>query len=114
VKLLFDENPSPELADLLADVYPGSVHVHACGLARSSDDEIWEYAKANGFTIVSRDSDIEERGVLRGSPPKFIGCGPPTLAAPKSPPSCALQSPWFKRSWRVGRKPASSSPGGDA
>jgi predicted nuclease of predicted toxin-antitoxin system len=67
VKLLFDENLSPQLVDLLADVYPGSLQVHGCGLGRSSDEEIWEYAKTNGFTIVSRDSDFEERSVLRGS-----------------------------------------------
>ena len=72
MKLLFDENLSPRLVDLLADVYPGSVQVHGCGLGKSSDDEIWEYAKANGFTIVSRDSDFQERAVLSGSPPKLI------------------------------------------
>jgi predicted nuclease of predicted toxin-antitoxin system len=41
-------------------------------MGRSSDEEVWEYAKANGFTIVSRDSDFQERSVLRGSPPKLI------------------------------------------
>jgi glucose dehydrogenase len=29
VKLLFDENLSPQLID---DLYPGSAHVHQCGL----------------------------------------------------------------------------------
>lgn len=72
MKLLFDENLSPRLTDLLADVFPGSAHVHACALGSSPDETIWEYAKANGFTIVSRDSDFQERSVLRGSPPKLI------------------------------------------
>jgi len=72
VKLLFDENLSPRLASLLAEVFPGSTHVFDCGLGSSADEEIWEYAKANGFTIVSRDSDFQERSILRGSPPKLI------------------------------------------
>ena len=32
----------------------------------------WDYAKSNGFTIVSKDSDFEERIILSGSPPKLI------------------------------------------
>jgi predicted nuclease of predicted toxin-antitoxin system len=72
VKLLFDENLSPRLPGVLADVYPGSVHVHSCGLGNADDSTIWQHAKDNGFTIVSKDSDFQERGVLHGQPPKFI------------------------------------------
>ena len=72
MKLLFDENLSPRLVEALADVYPGSAHVHACGLGSATDEAIWEYAKSNGFVIVSKDSDFQERSVLRGAPPKFI------------------------------------------
>jgi len=31
VKLLFDENLSPRLVQLLANEYPGSAHVHGVG-----------------------------------------------------------------------------------
>ena len=72
MKLLFDENLSPHLAGALADVYPGSAHVHQCGLGSADDAAIWEYSKENGFTIVSKDSDFQERSVLRGHPPKII------------------------------------------
>jgi predicted nuclease of predicted toxin-antitoxin system len=72
VKLLFDENLSPRLADALADVYPASTHVQECGLGSAQDDVVWEYAKENGFVIISKDSDFQERSVLRGSPPKVI------------------------------------------
>lgn len=58
--------------EALARVYPGSAHVHACGLASATDEAVWEYAKAHGFTIVSKDSDFQERSVLRGVPPKII------------------------------------------
>jgi predicted nuclease of predicted toxin-antitoxin system len=72
VKLLFDENPSPRLPGVLADTYPGSVHVDACELGRAEDADIWQYAKDHGFTIVSKDSDFQERSVLLGQPPKLI------------------------------------------
>jgi len=72
VKLLFDENLSPRLAGVLADIYPGSSHVHQCGLGSTDDSAIWQYAKENGFTIVSKDSDFQEASVLRGHPPKII------------------------------------------
>jgi predicted nuclease of predicted toxin-antitoxin system len=72
VKLLFDENLPPRLVEMLADLYPGSVHVHQCGLGSSHDDTIWDYAKANSLTIVSKDSDFQERSMLLGCPPKVI------------------------------------------
>jgi len=72
VKLLLDENLSPQLIEQLSDLYPGSAHVQQCGLGRTDDAAIWEYAKSNGFTIVSKDSDFEGRSILLGSPPKLI------------------------------------------
>jgi len=73
VKLLFDENISPRLAGVLADIYPDSAHVHHRGLGSADDLTVWQYAKDNGFTIVSKDSDFQERSVLLGAPPKVIG-----------------------------------------
>jgi predicted nuclease of predicted toxin-antitoxin system len=72
MKLLFDQNLSPRLPRLLADIYPESVHVREVGMRESADSEIWEYAKANGFVIVSKDSDFQQRSLLLGAPPKFI------------------------------------------
>jgi len=34
--------------------------------------KIWQYAKDNGYAIVSKDSDFQERSVLRGHLPKII------------------------------------------
>ncbi len=38
----------------------------------SDDGEIWLYAKQNGFTIVTKDDDFEQRSILLGHPPKVI------------------------------------------
>ncbi|HXJ12451.1 MAG TPA: DUF5615 family PIN-like protein [Candidatus Limnocylindrales bacterium] len=72
MKLLFDENLSPKLPEMLEHLFPGSTHVKNCGLNRASDLEVWEYAKAQSFVIVSRDSDFQDRSMLLGSPPKVI------------------------------------------
>lgn len=72
MKLLFDENISPRLVVALQDAFPNSAHVHDCGLGSADDLMIWQYAKNNGFAIVSKDSDFQERSVLLGPPPKII------------------------------------------
>jgi predicted nuclease of predicted toxin-antitoxin system len=41
-------------------------------LGSSDDEAIWQYARDNGFTIISKDSDFQERSVLRGHPPKVV------------------------------------------
>jgi predicted nuclease of predicted toxin-antitoxin system len=72
MKLLFDQNLSPKLVNRLADLFPGSIHVQSVGLDCASDDQIWEYARLNGFAIVTKDEDHNNLSVLRGSPPKVI------------------------------------------
>lgn len=72
MKLLFDENLSPRLPRVLADIYPDSTHVHECGLGSADDSAVWQYARKYGFAIVSKDSDFQDRSVLHGHPPKFI------------------------------------------
>jgi predicted nuclease of predicted toxin-antitoxin system len=72
MSLLFDENLSRKLASHLADLYPGSTHVRLVGLTGAEDPQVWEFAKQNGFAIVSRDSDMRHRAVYFGHPPKVI------------------------------------------
>ena len=72
MKLLFDENLSPKLPRLLAAFFPDSAHVRECGLLGHPDEDVWEYARANGFAIVSKDSDFQQRSLLFGVPPKFL------------------------------------------
>jgi len=72
VKLLFDQNLSPRLAARLSDIFPGSSHVYLLGLDRSSDETVWEYARAEGYLLVTKDADFSELSILRGFPPKVI------------------------------------------
>jgi predicted nuclease of predicted toxin-antitoxin system len=72
VKLLFDENLSPQLVQALADVYPDSQHVHDLGLGASDDGDVWEYAKSHGFTVATKDLDFYKRSMRVGAPPKVI------------------------------------------
>jgi predicted nuclease of predicted toxin-antitoxin system len=46
--------------------------VRLVGLAQADDRAVWDYAKANGFTLVSQDSDFAEMAALIGPPPKVI------------------------------------------
>jgi predicted nuclease of predicted toxin-antitoxin system len=72
VKLLLDENLSPHLIRDLLATYPGSAHVRDVGLASAEDLEVWEFAKAGGFTIVSKDEDFHQRSFAFGHPPKVV------------------------------------------
>jgi predicted nuclease of predicted toxin-antitoxin system len=72
MKLLFDQNLSPQLPRLLSDLYPDSKHVRDVGFTAATDTVIWNYAKQNGYVIVSKDSDFQQRSLLLGHPPKFI------------------------------------------
>jgi predicted nuclease of predicted toxin-antitoxin system len=72
MKLLFDQNLSFKLCQIVADLFPGSMHVGVLGLSDVGDRDIWDYAKANSFVIVSQDVDFAEMAALLGSPPKVI------------------------------------------
>jgi predicted nuclease of predicted toxin-antitoxin system len=72
MKLLFDQNLSPRLPHQLSDLYPESRHVRDLDLHHATDTEVWEYARRNGFVIVSKDSDFQQRSLFHGHPPKFI------------------------------------------
>ena len=72
MKLLFDQNLSWRLSEKLADLYPDSRHVREFEMKESQDVDIWEYAKANGFVIVSKDIDFQQRSLLFGHPPKVV------------------------------------------
>jgi predicted nuclease of predicted toxin-antitoxin system len=75
--MLFDQHLSFKLAKTLGDVFPGSSQVRLVGMHKAGDDEIWEYARVHGFSVVSKDSDYNDRSALLGHPPKvvWLRCG---------------------------------------
>lgn len=58
MKLLFDEGLSPRLILLLHDLFPESESALRNGLAGAGDRKILDYATAQGFILVSTDSDF--------------------------------------------------------
>lgn len=72
MRLLLDEHLSPKLVRRLADLFPGSAHVQSLGLRGRKDRSLWEVARLDGFTILSRDSDFEHLAMTLGPPPKVV------------------------------------------
>lgn len=72
MKFLLDQNLSHILLAALLVEFPESTHVRDVGLASSSDREVWEFARDNGFTIMSKDNDFRQRSFVEGHPPKVV------------------------------------------
>ena len=72
IKLLFDQNISYKIISRVEDIFPNSSHIARLNLDKASDRKIWEYAKENGYVIVSKDSDFNDLSILLGSPPYVI------------------------------------------
>lgn len=72
MKLLFDENLSPKLPRLVADIFPDSLHVRDADMKAADDPVVWDYAKDNDFMIVSKDADMHDLSLVFGNPPKVI------------------------------------------
>lgn len=53
-------------------IFPDSMHARDCGLRGQSDEDVWEYVRTNGITIISKDSDFQQRSLLYGYPPKVV------------------------------------------
>jgi predicted nuclease of predicted toxin-antitoxin system len=73
MKLLLDANLSWRLVKRLSADLPQIEHVTRTGLPiPARDKEIWRWAKANEFLIVTNDEDFANLLMLRGFPPKII------------------------------------------
>ncbi len=83
MKLIFDENLSPELVDLMSDLFPDSVSASAFSPKPVSDRRIWDLAREGGYAILSKDGDFQQLALLHGHPPKVIWarCGNRSVAA---------------------------------
>lgn len=72
MKLLLDENLSRRIVASLQPHFPGTSHVSLVGLERATDQEIWAYAKANDYVVVTKDDDFQAIQGLHGHPPQII------------------------------------------
>lgn len=72
MRLLLDENLSRRIVPLLVTDYPGTTQIALLGMERASDTEIWQFARENGFVIVTKDADFYDLSLLHGAPPKVI------------------------------------------
>jgi predicted nuclease of predicted toxin-antitoxin system len=73
MKLLLDANISWRLTALLQEHFCECVHINKTDLPKpAKDTEIWNYAAANGYTIITQDSDFLNFFETKGFPPKVI------------------------------------------
>ena len=73
MKLLLDENLSWRMIKLLTPIFTEVIHASELKIKQPADDiSIWDYAKKNGFTILSKDDDFEKIVLLRKTPHKLI------------------------------------------
>ncbi|MBB34191.1 MAG: hypothetical protein CME88_05035 [Hirschia sp.] len=69
---LIDENLSWRLVRLIEQEFPDCRHLSSCGLMTARDEDVWAYAKANGFVLLSKDDDMQELVERHGAPPKLV------------------------------------------
>jgi predicted nuclease of predicted toxin-antitoxin system len=61
VRLLIDAQLPPALARAFNDAGFPAQHVRAFGLVRASDEEVWAFARGQGFAVVTKDEDFAAR-----------------------------------------------------
>ena len=71
-KILIDNNLSVRLKDILISDFPGTVHVADLRLADALDTQLWQLARDEHFTIMTKDKDFYHRVSTLGPPPTVI------------------------------------------
>jgi predicted nuclease of predicted toxin-antitoxin system len=72
MNLLFDQNISFRIEKKLTSDHLVAKHVSSVGLNNVDDLAIWNFAKKEGFVIVTFDSDFYDISIINGCPPKII------------------------------------------
>lgn len=67
-KYLIDVNLPSRFSVWASDEYEHVVHIND----ELKDSEIWEYAKENSLTIVTKDTDFSDMIMLNNPPPRVI------------------------------------------
>lgn len=73
MKLLFDQNISFRLIEKIAEFFPEARQVVHLGLTNATDLQIWNFAKENGYAIVTYDADFYELASIKGTHQKLFG-----------------------------------------
>jgi predicted nuclease of predicted toxin-antitoxin system len=72
VKPLYNGMLPPSLVQRLSDLWPDAAHVvREIGL-RAPDHVVWARARADGYTIVTKDHDFADPNAFPGPPPRAI------------------------------------------
>jgi predicted nuclease of predicted toxin-antitoxin system len=72
MNLLIDNNLSHKLCIPLQQFFSEVEHVRDVLAMDADDKNIWDYAKAQGCHILTKDNDFDDWSVLKGCPPKVI------------------------------------------
>ncbi len=72
MKILLDQNISFRVIKGIQDLFPMARQVRELRLENYSDRNIWEYARKEGYSIVTFDSDFYDLNLVLGTPPKII------------------------------------------
>lgn len=72
MKLLIDNQLPEALAVFLAEQGMEVRHVRRLGLGSAPDAEIWRFARANDYAIVTMDEDFQHLAARYGTPPQVV------------------------------------------
>jgi predicted nuclease of predicted toxin-antitoxin system len=73
MKILLDANISWKLVNSLKPIFGDCAHVDFIGLNVPAEDiDIWNYARDNGYIIITKDNDFVDLLELNGYPPKVV------------------------------------------
>jgi predicted nuclease of predicted toxin-antitoxin system len=71
-RLLLDQMLPPRLCERLADIFDVVEHIDRLDMGEASDAEVWAYARAQDFSIVTKDIDYQAFLAVEGPPPRVI------------------------------------------
>jgi len=72
MRFLFDQNISHRILKQLPERFSDSTSVKQAGLINATDRQVWDFARKDGYIIVTQDSDFNDLNSLYGFPPKII------------------------------------------
>jgi predicted nuclease of predicted toxin-antitoxin system len=72
MRFLFDEQLSERLPGMLADVFPGSIHVRTLTGVGATDERVWNLAVEHGCLLVTKDETSIATACSVGLPPKVV------------------------------------------